>query len=95
MRSIATLKFVGAPDRTIIGLIVEQALALGIVSFVIGLAVDSDVSRLCSLRRLVISARRRFVVVGAIMIVVCLAASTFGIRLALKVDPAEALAGAG
>ena len=30
-------------------------------------------------------------VVFAITIAVCLAASTFGIRLALKVDPAEAL----
>jgi cell division protein FtsX len=37
VRSIATLKFVGASDRTIIGLIVEQALLMGIVSFVIGL----------------------------------------------------------
>ena len=29
VRSIATLKFIGAPDRTIIGLIVQQALAMG------------------------------------------------------------------
>jgi putative ABC transport system permease protein len=30
-----------------------------------------------------------------VAIVTCLAASTLGIRLALKVDPAEALAAAG
>jgi putative ABC transport system permease protein len=34
-------------------------------------------------------------IVFVIIIVVCLAASTLGIRLALKVDPAEALASSG
>jgi ABC-type lipoprotein export system ATPase subunit len=37
VRSIATLKFIGAPDRTIVGMIVQQSLALGIVSFIVGL----------------------------------------------------------
>jgi putative ABC transport system permease protein len=93
VRSIATLKFVGAPDRTIIGLIVQQALALGIVSFVIGLALILTFQGYAPRRLVILPADVS--VVGAIMIVVCLAASTFGIRLALKVDPAEALAGAG
>ena len=34
-------------------------------------------------------------VVFVIAIVMCLAASTLGIRLALKIDPAEALSAAG
>ena len=38
VRSIATLKFVGAPDRTIVGLIVQQALSVGIFGYLIGLA---------------------------------------------------------
>ena len=38
VRSIATLKFVGAPDRTIVGLIVQQALSMGIFGYFIGLA---------------------------------------------------------
>ncbi len=38
VRSIATLKFVGAPDRTIIGLIVQQALSMGIFGYFAGLA---------------------------------------------------------
>ena len=33
IRSIATLKFFGAPDRTIIGLIVQQALSMGLFGF--------------------------------------------------------------
>jgi putative ABC transport system permease protein len=34
-------------------------------------------------------------VVFVVTVVICLAASTLGIRLALKVDPAEALSAAG
>jgi putative ABC transport system permease protein len=34
-------------------------------------------------------------IVFVITVVICLAASTLGIRLALKVDPAEALASSG
>lgn len=92
-RSIATLKFVGAPDRTIVGLIVQQALALGIISFAIGLALILTFQGY-SPRRLVILPQD-VAAVFAITVVVCLAASTFGIRLALHIDPAEALAAAG
>lgn len=93
VRSIATLKFVGAPDRTIVGLIVQQALALGVVSFAFGLGLIVTFQGY-SPRRLVILPED-VAVVCAITVAVCLAASTFGIRLALKVDPAEALAAAG
>jgi putative ABC transport system permease protein len=93
VRSIATLKFVGAPDRTIVGLIVQQALALGAVGFAAGLALIF-IFRNHAPRHLVILPGD-VVAVGVIMILVCLAASTFGIRLALKVDPAEALAATG
>src|SRR3546814_5083340 len=33
IREIATLKLIGAPDRTIIGLILQQALAMGVIGF--------------------------------------------------------------
>lgn len=36
IRQIAMLKLIGAPDRTIIGMIVQQALALGLTGFVLG-----------------------------------------------------------
>jgi putative ABC transport system permease protein len=93
MRSIATLKFIGAPDRVIVGLIVEQALSLAIISFAIGLALILTFQGHFP-RRLVILPEDVGVVL-AITIVVCLAASTFGIRLALRIDPAAALAAAG
>ena len=93
VRSIATLKFVGAPDRTIIGLIVQQALSMGIFGYFAGLALVL-VFRPYFPRRLVLDPES-VAIVFVITVVICLAASTLGIRLALKVDPAEALASSG
>ncbi len=93
VRSIATLKFIGAPDRTIIGMIVQQALSMGIFSYFMGLMLVV-VFQPYFPRRLVIDPTS-VGVVFVITVVVCLAASTLGIRLALKVDPAEALASTG
>ena len=93
VRSIATLKFVGAPDRTIIGLIVQQALSMGIVGFTIGLALILIFQGYFP-RRLVILPED-VAVVFAITVAVCLAASSLGVRLALKIDPAAALSAAG
>jgi putative ABC transport system permease protein len=93
VRSIATLKFVGAPDRTIVGLIVQQALSMGIFGFFAGLALVV-IFKPYFPRRLVLDPES-VVVVFIITVVICLAASTLGIRLALKVDPAEALASSG
>lgn len=93
VRSIATLKFIGAPDRTIIGLIVQQALSMGLLGYFIGLALVL-IFKPYFPRRLVLDPESVAVVFG-ITIVVCLVASTLGIRLALKVDPAEALASSG
>jgi hypothetical protein len=45
-KSIATLKLIGAPDRTIVGLIVQQALAMGVIGFVAGAALINLTSRL-------------------------------------------------
>jgi putative ABC transport system permease protein len=92
-RSIATLKFVGAPDRTIVGLIVQQALSMGIMSYFIGLGLVLTFGSYFP-RRLVLDPTSIAIVFG-ITVVICLAASTLGIRLALKINPAEALAAAG
>jgi putative ABC transport system permease protein len=92
-RSIATLKFVGAPDRTIVGLIVQQALSMGIMSYFIGLSLVLIFQPYFP-RRLVLDPTS-VGVVFIIAIVMCLAASTLGIRLALKIDPAEALSTSG
>ena len=92
-RSIATLKFVGAPDRTIIGLILQQALSMGLFGYFSGLAIVFTFQPFWP-RRLVFDPES-LIVVFVITVLVCLVASTLGIRLALKIDPAEALAAAG
>jgi putative ABC transport system permease protein len=93
VRSIATLKFIGAPDRTIVGLIVQQALSMGVFGYGIGLALVLIFQPYFP-RRLVLDPES-VGVVFIITVAICLAASTLGIRLALKVDPAEALASSG
>src|SRR5450759_526147 len=93
VRSIATLKFVGAPDRTIVGLIVEQALSMGIFGSFILLALVL-VFKPYFPRRLVLDFDS-IAVVFVITVLICLAACSLGIRLALKIDPAEALASSG
>lgn len=90
-RDIATLKMIGAPDRTIIGLIVQQALLMGVSGFVIGTV-------LVYLFRGVFPRRIEMLptdIAGlfVVVVVVCLAASALGVRVAVKVDPSRALAG--
>ena len=93
VRSIATLKFVGAPDRTIVVMIVQQALAMGLVSFTVGLVLILVFQGYFP-RRLVILPDD-VAVVFVITVAVCLAASSLGVRLALKIDPAVALSTSG
>lgn len=91
VRSIATLKLVGAPDRTIIGLFVQQALSMGVVGFLFGLALVA-IFRGYFPRR-VILLPDDIAVLFVIVVVVCLAASSLGVRVAVKVDPSKALVG--
>ena len=90
-RDIATLKMIGAPDRTIIGLIVQQALLMGVSGFVIGTVLVYFFRGVFPRRieMLPTDIAGLFVVV----VVVCLAASALGVRVAVKVDPSRALAG--
>jgi len=89
LKQIATLKLIGAPDRTIVGLIVQQALILGASGWGIGLVLILLVKDVFP-RRVVLEPFN-VGVLAAIIFVVCLAASGLGVRAALKVDPATAL----
>ena len=91
LKAIATLKLIGAPDRTIIGLIVQQALALGGIGWAFGLAIIVAVKDYFP-RRVVLETENALVL-GGIIVVVCLVSSGLGVRAALKVDPATALGG--
>ncbi|EEW23774.1 ABC transporter permease [Rhodobacter ferrooxidans] len=89
LKQIATLKLIGAPDRTIIALIVQQALVLGMTGWAIGLTLILLVKDVFPRR--VLLEPFNVAMLGAIIFVVCLAASGLGVRAALKVDPATAL----
>ena len=91
LKQIATLKLIGAPDRTIVGLIVQQALLLGMSGWGIGLMLILLVKDNFP-RRVVLEPFNAMVLAG-IIVVVCLAASALGVRAAMKVDPATALGG--
>jgi putative ABC transport system permease protein len=90
-KSIATLKLIGAPDRRIVGLIVQQALAMGVISFVAG-AILINAAHGYFPRRVVLEQADAGVLFGVVLLV-CLLASALGVRTALKIDPAAALAG--
>jgi putative ABC transport system permease protein len=89
LRSIATLKLVGAPDRTIVGLIVQQALVLGVGAFGLGVALTAAFKGYFPRR--VLMEPRDLAVLFMIAVVICLLASILSIRAAVKVDPAKAL----
>jgi putative ABC transport system permease protein len=90
-KSIATLKLIGAPDRRIVGLIVQQALAMGVMSFVVGAVLINSAQGYFP-RRLVLEPADAATLFGVVLLV-CLLASALGVRTALKIDPASALAG--
>ena len=90
-KSIATLKLIGAPDTRIVGLIMQQALAMGIISFIVGMILI-HLAQGYFPRRLVLEIWDA-AALSAIVLLVCLLASAWGVRTALKIDPAAALAG--
>ncbi|MDX3967364.1 MAG: ABC transporter permease [Bradyrhizobium sp.] len=91
LKQIATLKLIGAPDRTIIGMIVQQALALGSIGFVIGATLIVNAKGYFP-RRVVLEPDN-VLILGLIVFAVCLLSSGLGVRAALRVDPATALGG--
>lgn len=91
LKQIATLKLIGAPDRTIIALIVQQSVALGVVGLGIGLSLILTVKDYFP-RRVLLEPVNALALTG-IILVVCILASGLGVRAALKVDPATALGG--
>ena len=91
IREIAVLKLIGTRNRTIAGMILQQALGLGLIGFVVG-KIAATVWGPFFPRYVLLApgdAVRGFVIV----MVVCTVASTLAIRAALKVDPATAIGG--
>ena len=91
IREIAVLKLIGTRDRTIAGMILQQALGLGLIGFIVGKSVATAWAPIFPKYVLLEpgDALRGFVLV----MVICALASTLAIRVALKADPAEAIGG--
>lgn len=91
IREIAVLKLIGTRNRTIAAMIMQQALALGLIGFAVGKITATFAAPLFPKYVLLmpLDSVAGFVVVMAI----CMLASVVAIRMALKVDPAEAIGG--
>lgn len=90
-RDIATLKIIGAPDRKIAALILQEALTLGLLGYALGAVLISRTYQYFP-RRVVIVAFDQYVLLG-IVVVICVLASLVGIWKAVRVDPTTALGG--
>jgi putative ABC transport system permease protein len=89
LREIAVLKLIGTRNRTIASMILQQALGLGVIGFVVGKAAATVWAPVFPKFVLLETgdAVRGFVAV----MVICALASTLAIREALRVDPAAAI----
>jgi putative ABC transport system permease protein len=91
IREIAVLKLIGTKDRTIAGMIMQQAVGLGAIGFVVGkIAATFWAPRFPKYVLLEPGDAARGLVA---VLVICVLASVVAIRAALKVDPAEAIGG--
>ncbi len=91
IREIAVLKLIGTRNRTIAGMIMQQAVGLGLIGFVVGKISATFWAPMFPKYVLLEpgDALRGFIAV----VIISVLASVLAIRAALKVDPAEAIGG--
>ena len=91
VREIAVLKLIGARNRTIAGMILQQALGLGAIGFIVGRTAAGLWAPFFPKFVLLLPGDA---VRGALLVlVICSLASIVAIRAALRVDPAAAIGG--
>ena len=90
-REIATLKLIGAPDSTIVGLIVQEAVAMAVIGFSLG-ALLIRLTKNYFPRQVILMPEDGWALACAVLFL-CVLASGMGVRLALKIEPAVALGG--
>mgnify|MGYP000069372747 FL=1 len=90
-REIAVLKLIGARDRSIAAMILQQALALGLIGFAVGKISATFAAPFFPKYVLLVpqDSLAGFFAVQAL----CALASVIAIRVALRIDPAEAIGG--
>jgi putative ABC transport system permease protein len=89
IREIAVLKLIGTRNSTIAGMILQQALGLGLIGFVVGKVAATVWAPIFPKFVLLLT---QDAVIGLLAtLVICALASTLAIRVALQVDPATAI----
>jgi putative ABC transport system permease protein len=91
IREIAVLKLIGTRNRTIASMILQQAVVLGLIGFVVGKITATFAAPLFPKFVLLLSEDTMIGLVA--VIVICALASVVAIRMALKIDPAVAIGG--
>lgn len=91
IREIAVLKLIGTSNATIASMILQQAMGLGLIGFFVG--------KLAATLWAPVFPKYVLLLQGdalrglAVVMLICALASTLAIRIAIKVDPAEAIGG--
>ena len=91
IREIAVLKLIGTRNRTIASMILQQALGLGLIGFVVG-KIAATLWAPAFPKYVLLETGDTLRALVAVM-VICVLASVLAIRAALRVDPAEAIGG--
>ncbi|MCU0924624.1 MAG: ABC transporter permease [Hydrogenophaga sp.] len=91
IREIAVLKLIGTRNRTIAGMILQQALGLGLIGFIVGKVAATFWAPIFP-KYVLLEVNDALFGLAAVM-VICALASTLAIRAALAVDPAAAIGG--
>ena len=91
IREIAVLKLIGTRNRTIASMILQQALGLGLIGFVVGKIAATFWAP--AFPKYVLLETGDTVRALVAVMVICVLASVLAIRAALRVDPAEAIGG--
>lgn len=91
IREIAVLKLIGTRNLTIAGMILQQALGLGLIGFFVGKVAATFWEPVFP--KFVLQQQGDSITGFVVTMVICALASTLAIRVALKVDPAQAIGG--
>ena len=89
IREIAVLKRIGTRNRTIAWMILQQALALGLIGFAVG-KISATFSAPIFPKYVLLLPQDSVAALAAVL-AICALASVVAIRIALRIDPAEAI----
>jgi len=92
IREIAVLKLLGTKNRTIVGLIMQQSIALGLIGFVVG-KISATLLMAPIFPKYVLLQPLDSIMGFIAVVIICILSSIIAINAALKVDPAEAIGG--